>query len=527
MALAEARRLAATTPGKRATGPRRRGRRHRQRCHRAGAGGRAGPPRCCARSGPPTPAPTRWRSPRRTSRVRGAAAGDDLPPGRARRGELARERSRRALRGARRPGRLQPALCRRGRVGRAGGRGARRAPAGAGGRARAATAPRAWRAWRRCSRSPWSGWPARGRRSSSWRPTRPARRPSWPGASAIDEVRVEPDLAGRPRALVARERRRRGTENGGDEGVEGRDARGDDHPPLVTGGGPRRPARAREAGRIIGVPAVGGYCLAMRAGPPEAEARLVELAADPEGPHYAVGYVEGVRRSRRAGPTNWAGCSSAAGRARSRCSCPAASRRGGTSAGAPADESAGTASGGWAVVVGMPDGRALRRLCREQGPWRTVPLSFTEAQRGRAGVRRGRRGARRRRRPPRRAAPDAGRRNRVADACAARGGAAGQLHRGDHADGHAPAVVLPGPSGPTRAEASPRLAPVARPVFARTRLNPPRLCLRTINGHVDSSRRGPSNGPEEAGQSERPEEDRWTADPLRRASAPAPPPGAC
>ena len=28
----------------------------------------------------------------------------------------------------------------------------------------------------------------------------------------------------------------------------------------------------------------------------------------------------------------------------------------------------------------MPDGRALRRLCREQGPWRTVPLRFTEAE---------------------------------------------------------------------------------------------------------------------------------------------------
>jgi tRNA A37 threonylcarbamoyladenosine synthetase subunit TsaC/SUA5/YrdC len=25
----------------------------------------------------------------------------------------------------------------------------------------------------------------------------------------------------------------------------------------------------------------------------------------------------------------------------------------------------------------MTDGRVLRRLCREQGPWRTVPLSFS------------------------------------------------------------------------------------------------------------------------------------------------------
>jgi tRNA A37 threonylcarbamoyladenosine synthetase subunit TsaC/SUA5/YrdC len=36
--------------------------------------------------------------------------------------------------------------------------------------------------------------------------------------------------------------------------------------------------------------------------------------------------------------------------------------------------------GAWAVVVGMPDGRALRQLCREQGPWRTVPLQFTEPE---------------------------------------------------------------------------------------------------------------------------------------------------
>ena len=27
----------------------------------------------------------------------------------------------------------------------------------------------------------------------------------------------------------------------------------------------------------------------------------------------------------------------------------------------------------------MPDGRALRKLCKEHGPWRTVPLRQTEA----------------------------------------------------------------------------------------------------------------------------------------------------
>ena len=27
----------------------------------------------------------------------------------------------------------------------------------------------------------------------------------------------------------------------------------------------------------------------------------------------------------------------------------------------------------------MPDGRAMRRLCKEHGPWRTIPLTFNEA----------------------------------------------------------------------------------------------------------------------------------------------------
>jgi hypothetical protein len=36
-------------------------------------------------------------------------------------------------------------------------------------------------------------------------------------------------------------------------------------------------------------------------------------------------------------------------------------------------------AGGWAVTVGMPDGRAMRRLCKEYGPWRTIPLTYNEA----------------------------------------------------------------------------------------------------------------------------------------------------
>ena len=73
-----------------------------------------------------------------------------------------------------------------------------------------------------------------------------------------------------------------------------------------------RPERARwsdalEAGPIIAVPGVGGYSLAVRAGSPEAETRLVELAADPDGPHFAVGHNDGracadLGVDRRAGP---------------------------------------------------------------------------------------------------------------------------------------------------------------------------------------------------------------------------------
>ena len=157
------------------------------------------------------------------------------------------------------------------------------------------------------------------------------------------------------------------------------DARREDHPPLVKVGDPAA-SIALEAGRIIGVPAVGGYWLAMRAGPSETEAHLEGVTADPEGPHYAVGYAEGVRQLS-------SGWTDELGRLLERCwpgpvevFVPRNLEAGGTIAGAHADESAGTTSGGWAVVVGMPDGRALRKLCREQGPWRTVPLSFTEAR---------------------------------------------------------------------------------------------------------------------------------------------------
>ena len=151
-------------------------------------------------------------------------------------------------------------------------------------------------------------------------------------------------------------------------------------------------AGALAAGAIVAVPSVGGYSLAVRTGSSEGEASLVELAADPDGPHYAVGQIEDVR-ALTSGWTDemqtllqrcWPGpvevflpwAESAGG--------PAAA--GGDDSPAASDglhaapDDGAPERGAWAVVVGMPDGRALRHLCREQGPWRTVPLRFTEAE---------------------------------------------------------------------------------------------------------------------------------------------------
>lgn len=156
------------------------------------------------------------------------------------------------------------------------------------------------------------------------------------------------------------------------------------HPPVVSGT-TTAAAEALAAGSVIAVPSVGGYCLAVRAGTPEVESKLVQLAADPEGPHYAVGRTEELR----ALTSGW---TDELGTLLERCwpgplevFVPRAAVGTGPVDG-PADQASdldpvdtGPDTGGWAVVVGMPDGRVLRRLCRESGPWRTVPLSFTEA----------------------------------------------------------------------------------------------------------------------------------------------------
>jgi tRNA A37 threonylcarbamoyladenosine synthetase subunit TsaC/SUA5/YrdC len=170
------------------------------------------------------------------------------------------------------------------------------------------------------------------------------------------------------------------------------------HPPLVAAGA-TAVVEALGAGAIVAIPNVGGYSLAVRAGSVQDEARLVELAADPDGPHYAVGQIDDLRALTSGwtdelgtllqrcwpGPVEvflpWGGGVDA-GTDGPRGD--GAQGDGGGDGETPADASGvpdrSAEYGAWAVVVGMPDGRALRRLCREQGPWRSVPLRFNEAE---------------------------------------------------------------------------------------------------------------------------------------------------
>src|SRR5277367_4171625 len=69
----------------------------------------------------------------------------------------------------------------------------------------------------------------------------------------------------------------------------------DEARPPVVGPGAAAVGEALVAGAIVAVPSVGGYSLAVRAGAPDGEARLAELATDPDGPHYAVGQINDVR----------------------------------------------------------------------------------------------------------------------------------------------------------------------------------------------------------------------------------------
>ena len=153
-------------------------------------------------------------------------------------------------------------------------------------------------------------------------------------------------------------------------------------PPIVAAG-TAGAAEALAAGAIIGVPAVGGYYLAMRAGLARDRSAAGGSGGRPGRPSLRRRIHRGpaladVGLDRRGGPA------ARALLARPPRGVPARAGTDGTESadagGEPAGGPAGATSGSWAVVVGMPDGRALRRLCRDYGPWRTVPLSFTEAQ---------------------------------------------------------------------------------------------------------------------------------------------------
>ncbi len=152
----------------------------------------------------------------------------------------------------------------------------------------------------------------------------------------------------------------------------------DELEPPVVGSGAAEIGSALAGGAVVAVPAVGGYCLAVQLDAPGAEARLEALAADPEGPHYAVGQRSDVR----ALTSGW---SSEVDKLLERCWPGPVDvflpRANGSDDGSVQlfDQEDETPTHSWAVTVGMPDGRALRRLCKEHGPWRTIPLSFNDA----------------------------------------------------------------------------------------------------------------------------------------------------
>ncbi len=143
-----------------------------------------------------------------------------------------------------------------------------------------------------------------------------------------------------------------------------------DHPPVVEAGA-TEVTGALDGGAVVAVPGVGGYCLAVRTESPEGEARLAALAADPEGPHFAVGHRADVRTL----TSHW---SDELERLLERCWPGPVEVFLPRAAGAGPDDG-DEESSSWAVTVGMPEGRALRRLCKEHGPWRTVPLRLTDA----------------------------------------------------------------------------------------------------------------------------------------------------
>jgi tRNA A37 threonylcarbamoyladenosine synthetase subunit TsaC/SUA5/YrdC len=178
-------------------------------------------------------------------------------------------------------------------------------------------------------------------------------------------------------------------------------------PPVVPVGDAQIGAALAD-GAVVAVPGFGGYCLAVQVGTPGAEARLEALAADPDGPHYAVGQRDDVRALTSGwsdevsslldrcwpGPVDVFLPRASTGRTGEvpvvRLDDTRAEAEPGESGESGEDEEdlhtgevrvepEDADAGGWAVTVGMPEGRALRRLCKEHGPWRTIPMTYNEA----------------------------------------------------------------------------------------------------------------------------------------------------
>jgi tRNA A37 threonylcarbamoyladenosine synthetase subunit TsaC/SUA5/YrdC len=146
------------------------------------------------------------------------------------------------------------------------------------------------------------------------------------------------------------------------------------HPPLVRARDADSIAPKLDGGAIVALPSVGSYVLAVHAGHAEAEERLDALVADPDGPHYQAASTDAVRELT-------SGWNEEIERLLERC-WPGPLELFLPRSGATAPDDDGGPSehaGTWALVIGTPDGRALRRLCREHGPWRTAPLAYADA----------------------------------------------------------------------------------------------------------------------------------------------------
>jgi len=97
--------------------------------------------------------------------------------------------------------------------------------------------------------------------------------------------------------------------------------------------------------------------------------------ADPDGPHYQAANSDAVKALTSASAWN-----EEIEKLLERC-WPGPLELFLPRADAPPDATDETTehAGSWAMVVGTPEGRVLRRLCKHHGPWRTAPLAYADA----------------------------------------------------------------------------------------------------------------------------------------------------